>query len=569
MANPPTKDTIYIDVDDEITAIIDKLRASQARIVALVLPKRATVLQSVVNMKLLKRSAEQSKKQLVLITSEASLLPLAGSIGLHVADSLQSKPQIPASPTLVGQQAGEEESLSLEDEPEPEYTADNAGNKPVGELAKKSGSGLLVTSGVETEGPSAGAAATNVASKEAAAKPAKPNKKLRVPNFNKFRVKLIIIGLLLLGLAIFIYLAIFVLPKATIAIGTNAEDINSSLDVQLDTTASEVDLASSTVPASAVQQQKTYSEQVDATGEENRGNTATGTIVMAAASCVPDLSPPDTVGRGTGVSTGGKTYITQEDATFSYSSNDSSCVYYKSNEVAITAQDPGADYNMPDGTDFSVNSSSSSDVSATGSASGGTDNIVQVVTQSDIDNAKGKIEAKDDEVRESLHQQLLQNNLFPMPATFQSSKPNISSSSQPGDEAKTVTVTASITYTMLGTDRDNLVALIRDDVAKQVDIERQAIIDDGLDKASFSLQDRSDAGASVGLENTATVGPEIDLDSLKQQVAGQKNGDAKDVISQIPGVEDVTIELSPFWVTRIPDNPDKIIIDVGKTAAQN
>jgi hypothetical protein len=78
-----TKDVIYIDVDDEITGIIDKVRSSEKKIVALVLPKRASVLQSIVNMKLLKRAATESKKNLVLITAEAGLLPLAGNVGLQ------------------------------------------------------------------------------------------------------------------------------------------------------------------------------------------------------------------------------------------------------------------------------------------------------------------------------------------------------------------------------------------------------------------------------------------------------------------------------------------------------
>src|ERR1700712_4403491 len=92
------KDTIYIDIDDEITGIIDKLQASNGKVVALVLPKRAAVFQSIVNMKLLKRSADNEKKNLVLITSEAGLLPLAGAAGVHVAKTLTSKPVIPTGP---------------------------------------------------------------------------------------------------------------------------------------------------------------------------------------------------------------------------------------------------------------------------------------------------------------------------------------------------------------------------------------------------------------------------------------------------------------------------------------
>ena len=48
------KDTIYIEADDEITAVIDKVVNAKSEIVAVVLPKRAVVFQSVVNMRLLK-----------------------------------------------------------------------------------------------------------------------------------------------------------------------------------------------------------------------------------------------------------------------------------------------------------------------------------------------------------------------------------------------------------------------------------------------------------------------------------------------------------------------------------
>jgi hypothetical protein len=92
------KETVYIDIDDEITGVIDKVRNSRAKIVALVLPKRAAVLSSIVNMKLLKKTADADKKNVVLITSEAGLLPIAGAVGMFVAKSLSSKPSIPPAP---------------------------------------------------------------------------------------------------------------------------------------------------------------------------------------------------------------------------------------------------------------------------------------------------------------------------------------------------------------------------------------------------------------------------------------------------------------------------------------
>jgi len=120
MSSIPAKDVIYIDVDDEITAIIDKVRASQSKIIALVLPKRATTLQSIVNMKLLKRSADTDKKHLVLITAELGLMPLAANVGFYVAKTLQSKPEIPELPEGMAapkHDESEEETATLEGQP--------------------------------------------------------------------------------------------------------------------------------------------------------------------------------------------------------------------------------------------------------------------------------------------------------------------------------------------------------------------------------------------------------------------------------------------------------------------
>ena len=125
------KDTIYIDIDDEITGIIDKLHRSAGKVVALVLPKRAGAFQSIVNMKLLKRAADSSKKNLVLITTEAGLLPLAGAAGIHVAKTLSSKPEIPTAPNMDD---GGEETVK-ESGDEPEVTAATAGEEPIGKLA--------------------------------------------------------------------------------------------------------------------------------------------------------------------------------------------------------------------------------------------------------------------------------------------------------------------------------------------------------------------------------------------------------------------------------------------------
>ena len=89
------KSTIYIDIEDDIAGIADKIKASNEKIVALVLPKRPSVLQGSVNVNLLKRISEQASKNIVLITTDEQVMTLAAQAGLYVSSSLQSKPAIP------------------------------------------------------------------------------------------------------------------------------------------------------------------------------------------------------------------------------------------------------------------------------------------------------------------------------------------------------------------------------------------------------------------------------------------------------------------------------------------
>src|SRR5687768_848824 len=121
------KDVIYIDIEDDITGIIGKVKAAGSKIVALVPPKRAGVLQSVVNLKLLQRAAGTSEKRVVLITNDHSLTALAAGVGMPVAKNLQSRPEVPEMEAPVGD---EEEVI-------------NGAELPVGEMAAAMGTGAV------------------------------------------------------------------------------------------------------------------------------------------------------------------------------------------------------------------------------------------------------------------------------------------------------------------------------------------------------------------------------------------------------------------------------------------
>lgn len=567
------KDTIYIDVDDEITGIIDKMQASSKQAVSLVLPKRATVFQSIVNMKLLKRAANSADKKLVLVTTEAGLLPLAGAAGIHVAKTLNSPPEIPKAPKLMDDA---EESVKESEIPAHEVTAATAGTKAVGDLAGKppSDGGMeTLTLDDSTLPPESIDNPPKPKSFEPPAKAkGKKNKKLKIPDFNRFRLLLIGGILLLILLILFLFLAIKVWPKATITLHTTAQKFDSNLSLNLSPTASQLDPNSFIVPAKLAQEQKTYSQQVATTGQTNNGNKASGSVDMTAQVCgsIPDNGPPD-VPAGTGLSSNGQTYITQEDTSFSSSGTPKhGCLNFDAkNSTTIIAQSPGSSYNGA--TSFTV--AGRSDVSATvaSAISGGTDNIVHSVNQNDINSAKAKISTNDPSVKKDLADQLKGQGYFVIDATYNAGNPNVTSSAQVGDVADNVTVTETVTYMLYGVHKDDLKTLIDNDVNSQIDTSKQKVLNEGIDTATFNVTNMSSTGAQLTMDAKPVAGPDISVDSIRNNARGKRAGEVKSSLDNNPGINSVDVNLSPFWVSRVPNDTSKIkvVIAEPKPASSN
>ena len=54
----------------------------------------------------------------------------------------------------------------------------------------------------------------------------------------------------------------------------------------------------------------------------------------------------------------------------------------------------------------------------------------------------------------------------------------------------------------------------------------------------------------------------FDIDNFKREAAGKKQAGLQALIFSIPGIQSGEARLWPFWVTRVPKNTDRIIVDV-------
>ncbi|MCA9325058.1 hypothetical protein KDA23_03265, partial [Candidatus Saccharibacteria bacterium] len=200
------KDVIYIDVEDDITAIIGKVKDSKQKIVALVPPKRTGVLQSAVNLRLLARAADSANKRLVLISGNVALASLAASAEIPVAKNLHSRPELA-------------KMTSIDDDDEDVIDGDSL---PVGDHAKSSNKDdesddipADSIKGIDIDGEATSVSAARQ-SKAAAKDGAK--KGIKVPDFGSFRKRIAIgvgAGVLVI---LFLVWANVVAPHATVIV---------------------------------------------------------------------------------------------------------------------------------------------------------------------------------------------------------------------------------------------------------------------------------------------------------------------------------------------------------------
>ena len=79
---------IYVEIDDEITNVFDHINRAREKKIALVIPRRANLLQSIVNLKILKKKFMEIGKEIIIVTTDTIGLQLAEKAGIPAVEKL-------------------------------------------------------------------------------------------------------------------------------------------------------------------------------------------------------------------------------------------------------------------------------------------------------------------------------------------------------------------------------------------------------------------------------------------------------------------------------------------------
>lgn len=539
------KDVIYIDVEDDITTIVGKIKNSKEKIIALVPPNRVGVLQSAVNMRLLKRAADQAKKRVVLISNSQSLVALAAAAKIPVARNLQSKPELAEPPVFKVDDDDVIDGKTL----------------PIGELDRSARSEPdedTVEQVIQASGASAVTAAgvTSAPAGKTVAKSA-GGKKVKVPNFSIFRKKLFLIicgGLLLL---LFLVWAIWFAPRATIEI--SAKTTTSTVDENVTlTTSGETVPEDGIVKALRQEQKSDVSVEFTPTGKKDVGERATGRVrIRANDSAI--LRTGLNVPSGTELlSSSGMKYETTESARFTR--DDPST--FDGVTVRVRAAAPGDKYNGATGS-ASMDVDGVSSVRFVDATTGGTSREVTVVSQEDVVRAADLLnEKKADGLKDKLKEAFGSSAVVIEESYKEERSEPVPSVGVDSQASGPVTLAATTTASMYAIDKVDLSNFLKSRIEKEIEGNpTQKVYEDGSSEVKFAQFSGGGESAVVRVTANGTVGPTIDEDKVRDDSKGKTYGDIQSNLESINGVNEVDVRFWPFWVRTVPNNAERINIE--------
>ncbi|MBR3144070.1 hypothetical protein IKF12_02620 [Candidatus Saccharibacteria bacterium] len=587
------KDVIYIEPEDDITDIITKIENAKQKIVALVPPKKAGVFRSIVNIKLIAKAGVNAEKAVVLVTTDPSIVKLAAATKMPVTKNLQSAPSVPSADdiekieavaqteTIVDESGNEEkaeaeEAETLEEEAKPvkkETKKEPEEEKePENEDKKADESQKEARKDDEAEDDEEKLEEDKKKDDKKSKKDKKPEKKvssnLFVAWLQGHKILLIVGGVVLAALILILVWANVIAPAVTVNVSIRTTTANFSENVTFTEKLEEEKASEGKFYIEEKKNESKAEVDFEATGKKNVGKKASGEVVVYAYFRKDGVVP---INAGSVFTSNDKSFVSTTDATLSWDGADVSACENNGSATAITsgclistrvpveAEGSGSSYNLAANNNWST--TASVNVYSDSAISGGTDETITVVQQSDIDAAKEKIKSSNaTENKEKLFESIDDDD-FIIESSFKQtvgegvSVPAVGEQVEEGKKAKLTVTTTNSVYVIDKTKMEEF-------------IKEKAKLADGykiyeMKEPFIENFTKTDAGYIGKLKTSYVSGPEVTAKDVVEIVKGKGLGTGRDDLTKAyTGISKVTTEVSFPWVTSFPNDENKITVNI-------
>lgn len=604
---------LYLETDEEVTSVIDKLKKSKKTNIALLLPRNAVLGQSIVNLKLIYRQATEMQKSVVVISPDRVTRNLADRVGFVVAESADdaSFPELeksePAKAEAASKKEDEEEAKGAEE------TKSEAKEVAPNEIAKKRFDGqkiepetipVVAVESMEESLANSDTPIEDVAEatglmddSEQNNAPEVSDKKhtddrpvvshydkksanvsggmiptrgnLRMYRNQKRKPLLLIAGSLIGVGLIALAVAAITIPSATVKLTVKAQPFSSTVNSTVSVDQTSVDADSATIPGKLQSVDHVTKVSSKTSGKKDQGTKATGdvTIFNAWDSTVHTYPAGTTL-----TAKNGNQYVLATDVTVpgatSVVSGGSSTIVPGQKAASIEAAQPGDSYNIG-ATTFTIPSIPKAQqekiyATSTAATKGGTSKVVGVATQEDIDKltataktqnqteglAKVKEGAADSIVLEKAMQTLTQD---------------VATSAKADDVADTLEVSVNGKFQLITFAQADQKQLLEKVLANKIP-QGQTLVTQGagvdVDTSQFELNLVTDKKLELANNLKAFTVSGFDPGEISRNLVAATPDKIVSIASKTVETTAAEVSVTPSWWPRLPLWSQKIKIDL-------
>lgn len=555
---------IYLDTDEEITGVIDRLRKAKSNSLALVIPRGANLAQSIVNLKLLKKSAKELGKELSLVSSDRISRNLAAQIGMavfsKVSEAEKTSPKAMLA-KIADEKIDEDSDFKVNSYYDKEDSASEISDtdstekeqeEPEEEPEDEEESKIFTSRKI----------AKHEDRKERGEKA--PERKAehhldKLPGKPKFsKAKKILAGIVAGTLIILIGVAYFFLPYADTKITLATDSLSLEKPVLVDKKATSIDQDGLTVPGKTIEVTKEIAKTYPTTGVKTEGiDKAGGKITVYNAWD----NNPVTIDAGTKfTASGGKIFDAVNSVVVPGVTTVAGRNVPGSNDLSILAESAGEEYNIG-ASSFSISGITSEKQNyiygrTSTAMTGGTTKTTKIVADKDITDAENNLKSAILEAaKPDLASTAEKENLNYFEARINVEVLAKESSKNSGEEAENFDYRLKAKVSTLGYDVTHLKQLMTSLLEEDINNNAKMLINPEKTEVETVLIDDGSTSPDT-LRFTATfagkVGQKISPDEIKDKIKNKKYNEAKRIVENYDKVSKVDLSVWPTTLARVP-----------------
>ncbi|TSC65105.1 MAG: Uncharacterized protein CEO22_609 [Candidatus Berkelbacteria bacterium Gr01-1014_85] len=576
---------IYLEPDEEITSVVDKIKKSRAKQLGLVIPRSSSLIHSLVNLKLLKKEADGLGKAIALVTADKVGKNIAHQIGLDVYPDIHALKPLSAQNFVDLPKGNEPIEINATEAPansRSKFQSRQVSSPairsyvPVENSTAESGELTEAADGIDLiEAPSTfqpsvrqqAASRTGFQSRQVGSRPrpeAQPRSQ-RLPGITAP-------GKFLVGLIILTIIASFLgLPQSTLTITAAAESYQTTLPVIVSLTEPSLTDSGLNLPGKKIEYHGSAAKRFLATGKKEAGTKAKGQVTLYNAWD----GNPITLAAGTTLTdqVSGKLFVLPNKAVIPGGSltlaNGKAITNPGKVTVELVANEPGDSYNVKAGKLTIGGISSDRQASIYGETAnnltGGASKQITVLTQADITTAT-----------ETLQTELLAEALPQLRAKLESPdfkivdesvqvklQPAVSNPEKLETETEHFDLKLEADYQAIAFNEASLKQAVLDKVTTDTP-EGKTVLFDDTDSIGINYDTRSDDKLILKVEVKTKLGQRVDLDAIASQLPGQSLDSIKESLLAKSEIVEVTLNQFPLgwwqdfsyfsWNTRLKLN---------------